>query len=248
MKSIKAFQLSVPKPCSEDWNQMTPKEQGRHCMSCAKVVTDFTKMSDAELIDFLQSGKGSGCGRFHQHQLQRTMLPQPESHLWSFPRFLAASAISFFMAIGSALGQSVTGEIMHIEQHDTADITQPAISDTLVLKGNVTDGNEPVPFVNVLVVEANLGVFTDFDGNFRIEIPQELYRDEYTLQFSSFGYEVKEMVVASSHGETAVELDVDLETEAVIMGMHVIIVQDPPMINGTGERVYDSRLKSNPRY
>ena len=48
----------IPHPCHEDWNAMTDsetsEERGRHCDVCSKVVVDFTKMSDAEMIDYLQ--------------------------------------------------------------------------------------------------------------------------------------------------------------------------------------------------
>ncbi len=38
--------VNVSKPCHETWQAMTPVTGGRHCRSCSKTVTDFTKMSN----------------------------------------------------------------------------------------------------------------------------------------------------------------------------------------------------------
>jgi hypothetical protein len=50
MQPIKS--ISIPQPCHENWNQMTPVEQGRHCIQCSKTVTDFTVMSNNEIINY----------------------------------------------------------------------------------------------------------------------------------------------------------------------------------------------------
>lgn len=68
---MKKFNLSIPKPCHENWAQMTPAEKGRFCGSCQKTVFDFTNMSDRELAAFFKKPAGSVCGRFHQDQLNR---------------------------------------------------------------------------------------------------------------------------------------------------------------------------------
>lgn len=63
----------IPKPCHEDWNSMSEKDKGRHCEVCAKVVVDFTKMSDAEMIDYLQQHQHQKtCGHFRTEQLLQT--------------------------------------------------------------------------------------------------------------------------------------------------------------------------------
>lgn len=63
----------IPQPCYEDWNAMTAKEKGRHCDVCAKVVVDFTKMNDAEIIDYLQEHQNQRtCGHFRNEQLYQS--------------------------------------------------------------------------------------------------------------------------------------------------------------------------------
>ena len=66
--------LSIPKPCHENWDTMLPNEKGRHCFSCQKTVVDFTKMTDTQIINFFQKYKSSTCGRFLETQLNRPIL------------------------------------------------------------------------------------------------------------------------------------------------------------------------------
>ena len=47
---------------------MEQKEQGRYCTSCTKIVIDFTKMTNTEILDYLASEKNV-CGRFNEYQL-----------------------------------------------------------------------------------------------------------------------------------------------------------------------------------
>ncbi|MFI5151530.1 MAG: hypothetical protein ACHQRM_17515 [Bacteroidia bacterium] len=63
--------LHIANPCFENWEKMLPEEQGRHCLKCKTTVTDFTDMTDQELIQFLSAHKGlTGCGRFRDDQVQ----------------------------------------------------------------------------------------------------------------------------------------------------------------------------------
>ncbi len=62
--------ISISNPCHEDWNKMSPNEQGRHCSVCCKTVVDFTKMSDDEIKQyFLKYKEQKTCGTFHSSQV-----------------------------------------------------------------------------------------------------------------------------------------------------------------------------------
>jgi hypothetical protein len=94
------LKISIPKPCHEDWNAMTPNEQGRHCNACAKTVVDFTTMSDDAVKHFFINKKEERvCGRFRNQQLQRISIELPQNifHIampvWK--KFLVASLIVF---------------------------------------------------------------------------------------------------------------------------------------------------------
>ena len=43
------YKITIPEPCHEDWNKMSPKDNGRFCLSCTKTVVDFTSMLPEEI-------------------------------------------------------------------------------------------------------------------------------------------------------------------------------------------------------
>jgi hypothetical protein len=80
MKStLRQVQFTIPEPCNVPWNGMTPVDKDqRHCSSCDKVVTDFSKMSDDELMLYFHHNNGKICGRLANTQLNRPMVLLPE--------------------------------------------------------------------------------------------------------------------------------------------------------------------------
>ncbi len=57
--------IHIDKPCSVDWNKMTPDKEGKFCGSCQKVVVDFTSKSlDEVKSHFLNSKDSNFCGRY----------------------------------------------------------------------------------------------------------------------------------------------------------------------------------------
>jgi hypothetical protein len=64
------MKISIPTPCNENWNDMTPEQQGAFCKVCSKVVVDFSAMSDEEVISYFERKKEEKtCGRFRASQL-----------------------------------------------------------------------------------------------------------------------------------------------------------------------------------
>lgn len=97
---IKNF--SVPSPCHEKWDKMQPQENGRHCDSCQKVVIDFTKMTDQQIIDHLSANAGKKmCGTFKNSQLPPPPQQQKIHHQDKTLLFLAALLLVFGMTLFS---------------------------------------------------------------------------------------------------------------------------------------------------
>lgn len=63
--------ISVPKPCHENWNAMSPNEKGKFCGSCNKTVIDFTKMKNTEIQNYflVNSKEEEICGHFKFNQV-----------------------------------------------------------------------------------------------------------------------------------------------------------------------------------
>lgn len=93
MKAKQTFQINIPDPCHEDWNQMTPNERGRHCDACQKTVIDFTKYTDWELAQLIKQNQGQLCGQFRPDQLGRNI-----------PKIIPTRPFNHNLAAGLLLG------------------------------------------------------------------------------------------------------------------------------------------------
>lgn len=59
---------AIPSPCSEDWNKMTPTEQGAFCAKCTKEVLDCTSLSSKQ-IDHKLTHSNQPCVRIYPSQI-----------------------------------------------------------------------------------------------------------------------------------------------------------------------------------
>lgn len=64
------MEISIKKPCHENWDLMTPNEQGAFCGKCVKTVIDFSNKSIEEIKDYFNGKQNEKvCGRFETTQL-----------------------------------------------------------------------------------------------------------------------------------------------------------------------------------
>ncbi len=95
MKHPHPIQISIPQPCSEDWNKMTTQERGRFCDSCQKYVVDFTGYTDDQLYRFLTKNKNKKtCGLFSDLQVDRPIF-KPNSRRDYFQWIMSIGFIVF---------------------------------------------------------------------------------------------------------------------------------------------------------
>jgi len=105
--------ISVPTPCHEDWNAMSPRQQGRHCAQCDHVVADLTTATDAQLIALFTSDAKPKCARFDPKQLDRALGATEHKHA----RVLPLAAFTSLVAVAAgheamAQGGPVTKPVM----------------------------------------------------------------------------------------------------------------------------------------
>ncbi len=67
------MKITIPKPCHENWELMTPQEKGRFCSVCSKTVRDFTTASDREIAEVFSTSEEAICGNFYESQLNRNL-------------------------------------------------------------------------------------------------------------------------------------------------------------------------------
>jgi hypothetical protein len=205
--------LSIADPCHEDWNKMTPVEQGRFCSSCQKNVVDFTAQSDEEIISFFNNYNGSACGRFTDDQLDR---PIQKIELKPASRFLKYAAslllpVSLFSTKANAQKEIKSLKIASLSKANiderlfqTMGFMSVDVHSILSIKGKVINEQtkEPIAGVSVMIKGAIQGVITDTIGNFSIQMSAR----QRTLQYSSIGYESTEVRVSESSENLRIEM------------------------------------------
>jgi len=254
-KHKKSINVHIPNPCHEDWNQMTPESQGRHCASCAKIVTDFTKMTDQELILFLQAGTDGVCGRFRNDQLQRPIsLPKPQVQ-WSFPRFIVTTATAIFTAIGSAIAtvkapNMVTTEETEI-QHGGIRIDHP---ESKFIFGVVTDAGIPLENVKITIPGLAMDtVYTDSAGYYSFKMLWVEATQGLKVRFEHPDYYPQEHPLEEVVGALNIEMEAPIEilktpmiAGKIMLGevIEVKIVEEERIKPGE-EKVYNKNSPQN---
>ncbi|WP_116108040.1 carboxypeptidase-like regulatory domain-containing protein [Lewinella sp. IMCC34191] len=183
------LRISIPEPCHEDWNRMTPVGHNRrHCASCDKAVTDFSWMTDREIHQYLAVAGNNLCGRFRRDQLDRPV----RAYVKPSTGWRAAAA-----GAGLLLSAGVGAQTA-----DDAPVTEPepsyaAMSEIIngdtkrearmkgEFRGQILDENgEPLIGVTVLIQGTTTGTVTDLDGKFELTV-----KAGQVLRLSYTGYE-----------------------------------------------------------
>ncbi len=222
----KALTLTIPEPCGEDFNAMTPVKGGKFCGSCEKTIVDFRTMNDYQILDFYQQNNGKICGVFNQVQLNRAM---------SFPmeakptrNWKAVAALAAGLMFGSGLVAQTTaptlGKIAMTKQAvskgtQTTDSTIP----NRVVKGIVKDQEyqETLIGANIIIEGTNLATNTDFDGFFEITVPSDLDTIELTISYT--GFETQTILFNPQYPIPKRTIEVNLESNAPMMGDVIVM-------------------------
>lgn len=139
------MKISIPQPCHENWQEMTPNEQGRSCASCQKTVVDFTTWPDEAIFNFFMLNQAKTCGRFTSTQLNKVLSPQPKRQRHVYP-------IAFALAVASLFAQPPVVHAQQVTTHQTSAGKKVRANQHphLSLQGTVTGKNDQ-PLANVSV-------------------------------------------------------------------------------------------------
>ncbi len=248
----KKIQISIPKPCSEDWSNMTPTERGRFCAMCTKEVVDFTGLTDQELVSTLMKFGESTCGRVRQTQLEKEfMLVSEQSssrtkRFWN-ERIFASSMLA--LSLGSSKAQSpvagipisenlIVNESMlkdneHIDSRDF-NPNQHKISLSGVILDSLT--NEPIAFAKVLLDAYSKGVITDYEGKFELSFIVDEMPDSIELIINAHGFGGKTITLQKvdfekpvqiylAASETAATVEIIVGRTAVVGAMQLELIK-----------------------
>lgn len=98
------YTINIPKPCSEDWDAMTPNSNGRHCLSCEKTVVDFTQMEAHQIQAYLtEHSKQSICGRVKRKHLAAIQIEIPTKTFSKKMSFHKIFLLALLISMGASL-------------------------------------------------------------------------------------------------------------------------------------------------
>jgi hypothetical protein len=187
--------IHIPEPCHQQWQQMTPTDNGRHCAHCCKTVVDFTKMSNNEIINHL-STNSHVCGRIGEQQVNsinmQLVTRQPQNK-GGWAKWMMAASLFASAAYYSANAQSTThpteqtvSSNAQVESFPLGKVAFPDSAKYQIITGRVTDSNnEPLVGAIIRTNHGNTGTQTNVEGNFQLRVLLSTKR----LTISFLGYE-----------------------------------------------------------
>jgi hypothetical protein len=95
MKEKLPLNINIPKPCNQNWDAMAQVDDGKHCTQCNNIVYDFSQMTDDEVLAFFKQKPNTHCGRFHNSQLNRAIVPAAKRRRLFLTRFNKIAAAFF---------------------------------------------------------------------------------------------------------------------------------------------------------
>ena len=174
---MQKIQLSIPEPCHENWQNMTPKDQGRFCNSCAKVVVDFSTMADVEVLNYFSNLKNEKvCGRVLPVQLEApiSMPVTPNKRKYWYWNYL--TLIFLFFSRSSAKAQTTKGEVVSIPVTTQPPVKMGMIASgvqvkhSAVIAGKITDENgKGIPFATIRIKNSQLSARADDYGVYSLK-------------------------------------------------------------------------------
>ncbi|MEQ1732616.1 MAG: carboxypeptidase-like regulatory domain-containing protein [Bacteroidia bacterium] len=226
--TLRSYKLAINKPCEENWLDMTTNEQGKYCAQCCKTVIDFSILSDDEIVKVLNNSSGELCGRLSPQQLNREIhnsaKTTPITYNWWYN-----VASSILLLVTAKQAEAKAPELIanqHITQQHS--LTTPAITttDSITINGKVVDeSGEPVPFGNVVVADnMKYNTQTDFNGEFKLIVPNTLVQKEIKLRISSVGFALVEKTIAPKKTNSSV--NITLVSPKQFVGDIVIVVKE----------------------
>ncbi|PHS10077.1 MAG: hypothetical protein COA88_03370 [Kordia sp.] len=166
---MKKLNITIPKPCNEDWNTMTFTEKGTFCNSCTKEVFNFTHYSDEQLIKRFEK-EGDLCGRFTTTQLNRDLvLQRKKSHNYLSYAFSGIFSL-LLLNSSSSLAQEKPKTIQTDKKFTSIPLHNTRTTDSISVTGTIlNETNMPLPGATVLIKGTTNGTSTDFDGIFSLD-------------------------------------------------------------------------------
>ncbi|MFZ5552978.1 MAG: T9SS type A sorting domain-containing protein [Bacteroidota bacterium] len=246
--------IYIPEPCHEDWDKMTPRQQGRFCAVCSKEVVDFTKKTSDDILNYLSEATGKTCGRFTVSQLDSSCQPVAAVVSRGKMRWWKKAGISFLALLGvfglsknakaQKMGKvAIKGDVSFVEDHNTNKTATQ-------LSGSVKDSeNKPLAMSTIRVFSGGKQIAettTIANGSYSLTLPAgTIFNNKITVWAYALGYEGKK-VENMNVSKESIKLNFSMNEEIQMLGEIMMIekpkdpVVEKPVINEVKKPVKDS--------
>jgi hypothetical protein len=182
------IKLTIPEPCHENWNNMTPTEKGKHCAVCDKEVFDMTGIPEKEVAEKIsQIESGNVCARIPNAYLDKKI----ELHaaaMGKYGKMGAAGALITAVAFTPMISIP-DSDLSAITEKNTLQISNPSIQ----MNGTiVNEKGEIIPGVRVIIEQNNHKAFTTSLANGRFVFhldSQKITNGKAILKLEKVGFE-----------------------------------------------------------
>lgn len=205
-------------PCDADWSQMKKTESGKFCQQCSKEVVDLTNKTNEEAERIIRESAAPVCAMLKSSQLY----PKQEKRK-KILHLLFALLITFGTALFSldAKAQEAVENFKYSSENEYQEM--------VIVKGKVKDENgEPLPCTAVFFVTESdkpIGVQSDIDGNFSLQIPKRLIKNsQLVISFRMIGFEDQDLEIQYSGESDRFRYDIEMIEREAVFGGAVICV------------------------
>ncbi|AEV96812.1 hypothetical protein Niako_0414 [Niastella koreensis GR20-10] len=197
----KSLLLNIPEPCHENWQNMTPQEQGRFCGSCQKVVVDFSVMTDKEVLEYFSKASQQVCGRFANDQLNKELTAPPTRKRITWVYVWNVLLASVLVTKSYAQGKPQVKKPPVIKTTFKGNLTMgewvvnPVDAVIPVkMKGVVLDAqtNQPVSGASISIKSTLNGTSADTAGKFQLRVEK---KNTLEVEVSAIGYEKQTLLL-----------------------------------------------------
>lgn len=206
----RSIKLKIDKPCHEDWDAMLPSEQGRFCNSCEKQVVDLSRMTDLEIIQYMDLNKGKSiCGNARPTQLDRSIEYNTAFQNKANPNFnlrmvlMGVSLTALLGMEGCSDSKQMVGKVAVVEQPkqlrgDVAmeyDHKNEHLATGIVyMEGDSALANVKISLINAQDEEVGKTTSRN-DGSYRLEIDWK--KEPVYIQFEQDGFATRAFYLSS---------------------------------------------------
>ena len=216
------YTIKIPNPCNENWSKMTSTERGMFCSNCKKEVINYQYYSNKQLLKNLKDSKEI-CGRFSLNQIDKELNLTETNWFHRIGLLLGFSSLLLSTPVYSQ-NEKLKTEIA--ENKSDSELKQESSDEYIEFYGKVLvkprNSNEtsvPSPGVTIAQKGTENSAQSNFDGDFKIKVPIEDFKDKVVLIFSYVGLETKEVEVF----KTKSDLKVEMVASEALMGAVVIV-------------------------